>query len=129
MKILGLGFVGGCMFLGSVIGVNLGKVLGISGNVGGVGFAMLFLVLISNRLESKNRKFHEETKDGILFLSAIYIPVVVAMSANQNVAAAISGGVVALLAGSIATIGSLFLIPLIKKIIGSNTKAIREETK
>ena len=47
--------------------INLIKIvvliLGISGNVGGVGFAMLFLVLLSNMIESKNKQFHKKTKN------------------------------------------------------------------
>lgn len=117
MEILGLGFVALCMFMGSYIGVLVGKILGINDNVGGVGFAMLFLVLITNYLEKKGGAFSEGTSRGVKFLGAIYIPVVVAMSAIQNVVTAFSSGTVALLAGGIATIGSLMLIPVITKLV------------
>ncbi|WP_319203393.1 malonate transporter subunit MadL [uncultured Ilyobacter sp.] len=118
MEIYGLAFVGLCMFLGSTIGVTLGKILGISGNVGGVGFAMLIMVIATNYLEKSGNGFSEKTQKGILLLSSLYIPVVVAMSSIQNVVAAINGGAVAFLAGGIATIGSLFLIPIIMKLVG-----------
>lgn len=49
-------------------------------------------------------------------LSALYIPIVVAMAGIQNVVAAFSGGAVAFLAGGIATIGSMLLVPLIGKL-------------
>lgn len=117
MEILGFGFIGLCMFLGSFIGVLVGKGLGINENVGGVGFAMLFLVLITNYLESKGKAFSEGTSRGIKLLSALYIPVVVAMSSIQNVVAAFGSGMVAFLAGAIATVGSLLLIPVITKLV------------
>lgn len=118
MEILGFGFIAFCMFCGSFIGVLVGKVLGIDENVGGVGFAMLFLVLITNYLNLKGKNFSEGTSRGIKLLSALYIPVVVAMSSIQNVVTAFESGAVAFLAGSIATIGSLLLIPTITKLVG-----------
>lgn len=122
MEIYGLGIVAGCMFVGSFLGYSLGNVLGVSGNVGGVGIGMLFLVLLSNYRESKGKPFHERTSKGILFLSALYIPIVVAMAAQQNVVAAFAGGIVAFAAGGVATIGAMFLVPLISKL------AIKEDT-
>jgi malonate transporter MadL subunit len=115
MEIKGLGIVTGCYFIGNLIGRFLGKIIGIGGNVGGVGIAMLLLVILSNKLEKKGG-FEERTGNGISFLSKIYIPVIVAMAAKQNVVAAIDGGWVAFLAGGIATIGAMFLVPLISKI-------------
>lgn len=115
MEIYGFGIVAACMYLGSLLGYSFGHVLGVSGNVGGVGIAMLFLILLSNYKESKGQGFHERTSKGIQFLSALYIPIVVAMAARQNVVAAFDGGVVAFAAGGIATIGAMFLVPLISK--------------
>jgi malonate transporter MadL subunit len=42
---------------------------------------------------------HERTKFGIEFWAMLYIPIVVAMAAIQNVAAAVSGGPIVVLAG------------------------------
>lgn len=120
MEILGFGFIALCMFCGSFIGVLVGKVLGINENVGGVGFAMLFLVLITNYLSSKGKNFSDGTSRGIKLLSALYIPVVVAMSAIQNVVTAFDSGAVAFLAGTIATVASLLLIPVITKLVEKN---------
>lgn len=53
MEIYGLGIVAFCMYIGSFVGYFIGKLLGVSGNVGGVGFAMLLLVLLSNYYETK----------------------------------------------------------------------------
>ena len=44
------------------------------------------------------------------------------MAANQNVVAAFSGGAVAFLAGGIATIGSMLLVPVIGTL-GQKTKS------
>jgi malonate transporter MadL subunit len=46
----------------------------------------------------------------------VYIPVVIAMSATQNVRAALSGGWVAVFVGIIGTGISFFCIPLIVKM-------------
>ncbi|MET5116072.1 malonate transporter subunit MadL, partial [Burkholderia pseudomallei] len=64
--------------------------------VGGVGIAQR--LLIGLRLALHRRGWlPEETEAGIAFGGAMYIPVVVAMAANQNVVAAWKGGPVALL--------------------------------
>jgi malonate transporter MadL subunit len=119
MEIYGLGIVALCMYVGSFIGKSIGALLGVNGNVGGVGIAMLFLVLLTNYYEKQDKAFSEKTQRGIILLSSLYIPIVVAMAARQNVVAAFEGGVVAFAAGGIATIGSMFLVPLIAKL-GSN---------
>lgn len=46
----------------------------------------------------------------------MYIPIVVAMAAQQNVVAAVSGGPVAVLAGTLAVVVSFALVPLISRI-------------
>lgn len=120
MEIFGLGIVAICMFIGSFIGRFLGGVLGVQGDVGGVGFAMIFLVVISNYLESKNKGFSTKTENGILLLSALYIPIVIAMAAIQDVVSAFAGGLVAFAAGGLATIGAMFLVPLISKLDKEN---------
>ncbi|GAB6086653.1 malonate transporter subunit MadL [Alkaliphilus crotonatoxidans] len=117
MEIYGLGLVALCMFIGTLFGRVLGSILGVQGDVGGVGFAMLLLILISNYYEGKGKDFSQKTKNGILLLSALYIPVIVAMSSIQNVVSAFSGGLVAFVAGGGATIGALFLVPLISKLV------------
>ncbi|MBT9176310.1 MAG: hypothetical protein DDT20_00623 [Firmicutes bacterium] len=48
MEVVGLGIIAACMFVGMTVGTALAQALGLSGDVGGVGFAMLLLVLISN---------------------------------------------------------------------------------
>ncbi|MDP0907582.1 malonate transporter subunit MadL, partial [Klebsiella pneumoniae] len=91
MIIYGLMLMGLCMFAGLIVGDLLGLLLGISANIGGVGFAMLFLVVISQKLTEKGL-LSKPAEQGVGFWNAMYIPIVVAMSANQNVVAALKGG-------------------------------------
>ena len=109
--------------MGMLIGEALGVALNVDANVGGVGIAMLFLVFASN-----SEKFKALTEDtagsGIKFWSAMYIPIVVAMAARQNVAAAVDGGMLALLAGIAAVVVSFALVPVLSKI---STTPVAEE--
>ncbi len=115
MKIYGVGILAACFLIGHILGDYLGKLFHLSGNLGGVGFAMLILVIGNDYFKKKN-KIPAETENGILFWSTMYIPVVVAMSATQNVKAALSGGWVAIVVGMVATIGCYLLIPVLSKL-------------
>ncbi len=115
MKIYGVALLAACYLAGQLLGNLLGFWLGIGGNVGGVGFGMVFLVLANSKLESAGAMTDQSTS-GILFWTSMYIPVIVAMSATQNVTAALSGGWVAVLAGILATTVCLFLVPVISKL-------------
>ncbi|MEW6624866.1 MAG: malonate transporter subunit MadL [Bacillota bacterium] len=117
MVIYGLAILSLCFFLGIFVGDVLGVILGINSNVGGVGFAMLLLILVSEYL-MKNNKLSAKAQEGILFWSAMYIPVVVAMTATQNVVAAVKGGPVAILAGIIAVVVAFVLVPVLSKLGG-----------
>ena len=103
------------MFVGMFFGDVLGVVTGVDSNVGGVGFAMLLLILASDWMLKKG-KMSEKAQSGIQFWSAMYIPVVVAMTACQNVVAALSAGPMALVAGVGITVLMLALVPLLQKI-------------
>ncbi|MFP4589057.1 MAG: malonate transporter subunit MadL [Candidatus Bipolaricaulota bacterium] len=119
MEILGLGYVAAFVLIGSFLGRVLGALIGVKGNVGGVGIAMLLLVLVTEFLEAKNRPLSEGTQRGIKLLSALFIPVIVAMTARLNVVGATEGGAVALVAGASAVIvGLVLLVPLISKVTG-----------
>ena len=48
MVIYGVALLAGCYMAGNVIGDILGALLGVKANIGGVGFAMLFLIIISS---------------------------------------------------------------------------------
>ena len=115
MIIYGVAILSVSMLAGLIIGDLLGSAIGVQANVGGVGIAMLFLILLSN-MSRKQFRLGELTASGITFWSAMYIPIVVAMAAKQNVYAALTGGTLALLAGGLAVAGSFALIPLMTKL-------------
>ena len=46
MVIYGVALLAGCYMAGNVIGDILGALLGVKANIGGVGFAKLFLIII-----------------------------------------------------------------------------------
>jgi malonate transporter MadL subunit len=120
MLVYGVAVLAGCFIIGQIIGEVLGRLLGIDANVGGVGFAMLLLILV-NQWMHKRKLFTAEMEKGILFWSNMYIPVIVAMAAIQNVKAALSSGMIAILAGTIPTVICFMLIPVIAKMGKSNT--------
>ncbi len=115
MKIYGVAILAACFITGQFAGEGLGYLLNIDANVGGVGFAMVLLILINRWLHKKNL-LPKESQDGIAFWSAMYLPVIVAMSSIQNVAAALSGSAVAIVAGVMVTIIPLLVVPLISKL-------------
>ena len=115
MAIYGTALLSICLLCGLIAGQLIGSAIGIDSNVGGVGFAMLMLILTSDRLQA-NGMLPKPTQSGVLFWSSIYIPIVVAMAASQNVSAAVSGGAVAILAGIVVVIVSFALVPLISRI-------------
>lgn len=115
MIVYGVALLSLCLIAGMLVGETLGVLLGVQANVGGVGIAMLLLVLASN-----TDKFKSLTEgaagSGIQFWSAMYIPIVVAMAARQNVAAAADGGLLALVAGVAAVVVSFALVPVLSRI-------------
>jgi malonate transporter MadL subunit len=103
MIIYGTALLALCHLLGIYLGDLLGLALGVKTNVGGVGIAML--LLIGARLYMQKRDILPKlTELGVEYWGAMYIPVVVAMAAQQDTVAALRGGPVALLAaiGSVA---------------------------
>ena len=120
MLIYGVAVLAGCFIVGQMIGEVLGRWLGIDANVGGVGFAMLLLILV-NQWMHKRKLFSAEMEKGVLFWSNMYIPIIVAMAAIQNVKAAVSSGMIAILTGIIPTIICFALIPVIARMGKNNS--------
>src|SRR6476619_5482141 len=106
MIIYGTALLAFCHLLGIILGDLLGRALGMETNVGGVGIAMLLLILARVQLHRWGR-LCPISESGVNYWGAIYIPVVVAMAMQQNVIAALRGGPVALIAawGSIVVCG------------------------
>jgi len=115
LVIYGVSILAVCMLAGLFLGDLLGKLIGVQANVGGVGLAMLLMILLSDKLRRAGRLM-PLTEQGILFWSSIYIPVVVAMAAKQNVLAAVKGGPAAILAGAGAVVVSFALVPALSRI-------------
>ncbi|MFV0275775.1 MAG: malonate transporter subunit MadL [Parahaliea sp.] len=115
MIVYGVALLASCLIIGMLAGELLGAALGVEANIGGVGIAMVLLVLAGN-----SRRLHSLTEgeagEGIRFWSAMYIPIVVAMAAQQNVAGAIDGGLLALTAGLVAVAASFALVPVLSRI-------------
>jgi len=114
MVIYGVALLSGCMLVGMYLGDILGDLIGVQANVGGVGIAMLLLIVLAN-LSHHRFRFGTATESGIHFWSAMYIPIVVAMAARQNVVAAVSSGWMAIIAGALAVAVSFAFIPLLDR--------------
>ena len=112
MVIYGVALLAVCSLAGLVLGEMLGRLLGVEANVGGVGIAMILLILAADRLIRRGL-LSAPSQRGIEFWSAIYVPIVVGMAAQQNVVGAISGGPTAILAGSLAVAIGFALVPVI----------------
>lgn len=98
--IKGLALLSISFILGMWTGELLGSWLGINANVGGVGFAMIFLI-VSKEYFTRKGWWKSELEFGIEFWNKLYIPVVIAMAASLNVKSAISSGTLAIFAGII----------------------------
>ena len=96
MIIYGTALLAACHLLGIFLGDLLGQALGVKTNVGGVGIAMLLLIFARLYMARKDI-LPKLTELGVEYWGAMYIPVVVAMAAQQDVVAALRGGPVALL--------------------------------
>jgi malonate transporter MadL subunit len=118
MIIYGTALLAVCHLLGIFLGDLLGKALGVPTNVGGVGIAMLLLIAARAYMQSKNM-MPRLTELGVEYWGAMYIPVVVAMAAQQDVVAALRGGPVALL----AAVGSVILCACVISLINRFEKA------
>lgn len=93
MIIYGTALLAFCYLVGDFVGNLLGKLLGVKANVGGVAIAMILLIL-GKELLAKRGLLPQSTQFGVLYWAGMYIPIVVAMSAGQNVVAAMAGGMV-----------------------------------
>jgi len=101
MVIYGVALLAACTLLGSFVGECLGRLLGIDADIGGVGFAMIALIAARAAL-AKRGMLTTGVTGGVGFWSAMYIPIIVAMAATQDVVAAIGSGPVVILASLIS---------------------------
>jgi malonate transporter MadL subunit len=117
MTISGVGLLALCTLLGALLGDVLGHALGVKANVGGVGIAMLLLIVARLWL-ARSGLLSRGLKLGVEFWGALYIPIVVAMAAQQNVVAAVRGGPVVVVAGCGAVVACLIAVPLLSRFGG-----------
>jgi malonate transporter MadL subunit len=104
MIVFGVALLATCTLIGVYLGDLLGIALGVKANVGGVGIAMILLIAARVWLDRRGR-LSKGVKFGVEFWAGMYIPIVVAMAAQQNVVAALTGGPIVI----IAAVGSLVL--------------------
>ena len=114
MIIYGTALLALCHLLGIFIGDLLGQALGVKTNVGGVGIAML--MLIGARLYLQKENFLPKlTELGVEYWGAMYIPVVVAMAAQQDMVSALRGGPVAVFSAIAAVALCAVVIAIINR--------------
>ena len=101
MVIYGVALLAACTLLGTLVGESLGVLIGIHADIGGVGFAMVALIAARAFLKARGWLTAGVT-GGVAFWSAMYIPIIVAMAAQQDVVAAIGSGPMVLLASLIS---------------------------
>jgi malonate transporter MadL subunit len=126
MIIYGVAVLAACFLAGKVIGEYLGQLIGIDANVGGVGFSMILLILTTQWLR-KVKGWNTQAGAGVLFWSNLYIPVIVAMSAIQNVKGALSSGMIAVLTGIIPTALCFMLVPWLSRKRNTMTEQVGEK--
>lgn len=115
MVIYGVALLGACLLIGKAIGELIGIAIGVQSDVGGVGIAMLMLVFVVYRLQDAGW-LALSSRRGVEFWSSLYIPIVVAMAASQNVMGAVSGGPLAIVGGLIVVAVSFALVPVIARL-------------
>lgn len=121
MIIYGVATLSFCYIVGQIIGELLGSLLGVDANVGGVGFAMVLLILINDWMQKKGY-LTEKAESGIQFWSQMYLPIIVAMAATQNVKAAFSSGLIVLFLGLFPVAICFFMIPFLSNFSDKTAK-------
>jgi malonate transporter MadL subunit len=103
-----------CMLLGKYIGNLFGALVGINADVGGVGFAILLLLFVGNYPKFTFTK-KPDFIQGMNAWKQMYIPVVVAMAASQNVFRMLTSGMVAIIGGAAAVAFPFLLLYILHK--------------
>ena len=118
MAIYGTALLALCTLLGVALGEVLGMLLHVKANVGGVGLAMLLLIAAKIWLARRGR-LTGGIRLGVEFWAVMYIPIVVAMAAQQNVLAALEGGPMALITGVLAVATCFALVAVLGRMMGA----------
>ena len=126
--IYGVAILAACMLIGSFVGNLLGSLIGLNSDVGGVGFAMLLLLFVVNS-KKISQKLPKGSAEGLAFWKEMFIPIIIAMSASQNVYHAMSSGAIAFVAGLAAVVAAFALVPVLNLLAknGAQDKSGEEE--
>ena len=122
MIIYGVALLAICTLAGVIMGDMLGVLLGVKSNVGGVGIAMILLILARAWLQKRGALSHP-FKLGVEFWAALYIPIVVAMASIQNVAGAVRGGPVVVTAAVASVLLCWVALAVINRLGGAGEEA------
>ena len=76
----------------------------------------MLLIILVNDWFTKKGYMDKLTESGIQFWNQLYIPIVVAMAATQNVKVAVSSGMIAIVAGIVPVLLCGATIPLLAKL-------------
>ena len=117
MTISGVALLALCTLLGQALGEVLGSMLGVKANVGGVGIAMLLLIVIRIWL-GKRGLLSDGVNRGVMLWGSLYIPIVVAMAAQQDVVAAVEGGPMVLAGGAGVVVLCFGMVALMIRLSG-----------
>ncbi len=109
MTIYGTALLSLCLLVGLAAGRLIGTALGVDADIGGVGIAMLLLIGSYGELQRRGW-MKPPTEAGVTFWGQMYVPIVVAMAASQNVLGALNGGVMAIIAGLTAVAVGFVLV-------------------
>ena len=122
MAIYGTAILSFCLLVGLSAGRLIGVMVGLDADVGGVGIAMILLILCCDWMQRTGR-MKAPTQSGVVFWGSIYVPIVVAMAASQNVLGALSGGVMAVVAGVLGVVACFLLVGLFVRMGGRTEKS------
>lgn len=117
MLIYGTAILAFSLIVGDYVGNLIGVGLGVKANIGGVAVAMILLISAKEYLAKKGA-LPQSTQLGVMYWAGIYIPIVVAMSAGQNVMAALSGGLAGIIVSITILIGTAFVIRWLNNLSG-----------
>jgi len=117
MIILGVALLALCTLAGSLLGELLGALLGVKSNVGGVGIAMILLIVARIAL-ARGALLGRDLRLGIEFWGALYIPIVVAMATEQNVILALRSGPLVIIAAILTVAVCLIAVAILARLCG-----------
>jgi malonate transporter MadL subunit len=122
MTIYGVALLAICTLIGVALGDLLGMLLHVKANVGGVGIAMILLIAARVWLTRKDA-LSPGIKLGTEFWATMYIPIVVAMAAQQNVLAAAHGGPLVIITAFACVFVCGAVVALISRFDRGNTQS------